>query len=566
MAYTITEPSNPYLPSDNIFWFGADSTDKNESSFTYRYRLQITGVDDTFTTGTTGADIVGTFRVPPRPITGDGYYSPMAIAKNYVTTPYELNFPVAEGATAAGLKKFRLIYGQEYVDTSTGLTGMDSATGGTYYFWDAVVKDEDYPTYDYQDYILQPGITGTNFLTDGPNARCPLPYDLLYTVIGASAGFARTISDLITPSNARFFQTPSNFTNYWDQITGQDTAGGTTWVTLGGSGIKPDQTAVGTGEFTEYVTTSPTKIGPVSTGDKIEIQLQTITGWAGSSTTNEMWLVGYRTGDVEAIPIRQMDEFENTATNTIFYEIGYQGTAYYATDDYEWIGFAWKNVGEPSQPTISQVNVWTIDGVNAYWNVLPAGATAAATYPINALSSQTRFAYLNVGTEGVGVTGDYSVYVTDVSGNPLTETITYSDDNCTNCTNCDKKQLVWLNQSGGYDVYEFNCLTAASFDTTRQLAERTLPIGYTKGQRGRMNPANTATVSRRVSTQYVGRAATDWLESLMLSPNVYELQSDGSVIPVQIETNSFSSFVTQDKLKVTEFTYTLGYTRKSQIL
>ena len=50
MAYTITEPTNDYLPSENMAWFTADSTDKNEESFVYRYRLQITGANDTFTT------------------------------------------------------------------------------------------------------------------------------------------------------------------------------------------------------------------------------------------------------------------------------------------------------------------------------------------------------------------------------------------------------------------------------------------------------------------------------------------------------------------------------------
>ena len=99
MAYTTSEPSNNYLPSENMAWFSADSTDKNEESFVYRYRLQLTDTTDTFTTGTTGADVIGTFRVPPRPVTGVGYFSPMSIARTYTTTPLE--FPTVSSFWAA---------------------------------------------------------------------------------------------------------------------------------------------------------------------------------------------------------------------------------------------------------------------------------------------------------------------------------------------------------------------------------------------------------------------------------------------------------------------------------
>jgi len=555
MAYTTTEPGNEYLPSENIAWFSADSTDKNEDSFVYRYRLQITDTDTAFTTGTTGSDVIGTFRVPPRPVTGLGYFSPNAVAKTYVTTPLE--YPTDAGTTGAGVKKFRIVYGQEYVTTS-GATGMDSATGGTHYLWNSILLDEDYPSYNQDSYILQPGLTGVNFLTDGPNTRCTLTNDLLYTVVGASAGFIRDKDDLIQPTSAQNYQTPSNYTNYWQEIVGVGTTG-SGWQTIGGNGIRPDYTVIGTGEYSHYVTTN-TPIGPVYQGAVINVSLSTSTGWAGAATTNEMWLMGLNPGDTEPQPIVVMSESNNGGF------IQYTVTDYVATQDWDYIGFVWKNVGESSAPIIRQVDTWNIDGRSAYWNVLPTGATASTQYPIAANSDQVRFAYLNVGTAGAGVTGGFSVYVTDANGNTLTETIAYSEDNCDACSNCDKVTLTWLNSLGGYDAYEFNCLSGKQLDVQRVIGDRTLTPGYTKGQRGRLNTANVATRSKVVNTNYETDAIITWLESMFMSPDVYEVQSDGTFIPVIIDTTSYSQYVTQDKLKIAEFQYSLAYNRKSQIL
>jgi len=575
MSYTITEPSNTYLPGENITWFEALSSEITETSYSYRYRLQITGVDDTFTTGTTGSDVVGTFRTPPRPITGVGTFSPMAIAKNYVTTPLDLTLQTPYGATSNGVGKLRIIYGQEYVDPSTGLTGLDSATGGTFYFWDSVILDQDFPTYSQTEYVVEPVATGASanvaFLTDGPATRCIYDYDYLYALVGSGAyNSGLDVDDMLLTSD-KAFQSGGTLAE-WDSIVGQGSNVAWTWTTIGGAGIQPSA-SITNGSFSVYLTYNQSttgdpyrKLGPVGEGDQIEIRLRSNTNWVNVNTSNELWLVGLQTGGTGPIPIVQFQEYERALNNTVLYEIGLSGGAYYATTDYDYLGFAYKNVGEANRLVVQFVETWSYIGKSAYWNITDTTTSTSTRIAVDAEPTEVRLAYLNTGTDAEGIATGFTVYLEDYLGNRLTEIITYSPDNCNNCSGCDKKQIMWLNSLGGYDSYEFNCLTQAGLDVTRQLSERTLPIGYIKGQRGRQNPANVASTSRTVTTQYIGQEITDWMESLLMSPNAYEVQTDGSLIPIQINDNSFSTFVRQDKIKLTQFTYTLAYNRKSQIL
>jgi len=570
MAYTITEPTNDYLPSENMAWFTADSTDKNEESFVYRYRLQITGANDTFTTGTTGADVIGTFRVPPRPVTGVGFFSPMAIARTYTTTPLEFPATSTVGLTGSGVKKFQIIYGQEYT-TPTGATGMDSATGGTHYVWNSVILDENYPTCDENDYVINNYATDTDtlLLTDGPSNRCVLEYDLLYALIGGGTTFdySRDRTEIINGLQWQF-QTPANFA-YYDEVKPlNDSAGTYTWTTVGGVGIQSP--SIPTGDYSlaftyDNVATygSGYIFGPVYNGYKLDVELRTPHSIAGLGTYNEMWLMGKNlSGDW--VPVTVMGE-GNTGTGFIKFFL----TNYTFSSSYQQFGFSMKNVGDPNDPTIQDVFALKITaGAPLYWEVdSPVNIGLPRRYPINISDGETWLTYVNSGTFGIAPSAaDYSVYIVNGNGIRLSEVINYSPDNCNNCSNCDKVQLTWLNSLGGYDSYEWNCLTEKSLEVERTIGERTLTPGYVKGQRGRLNTSNVAKRSKVVSTNFETQATADWLESLFMSADVYEVQSDGSFIPVIIDTNSYSQFVRQDKLKQIDFEYSLAYNRKSQIL
>jgi len=552
MSYTITEPSNNYLPSDNISWFQSDSTDKDETSFVYRYRLQITGAGTAFTTGTTGADVVGTYRVPPRPVSGVGLFSPMSIAKNYVTTPLE--WPTNAGATGEGYKKLRLIYGQEYV-TSTGATGMDSATGGTYYFWNSIIDDADFPSYNQDTYVVGATSTGVQFLTDGPDSRCALPYDLLYTLIGNEAAPSYTWTRFNTCSNELDFVN-NGFDTAWKQATNPDaTPGFTQWVWEDGYGLW-NEGAASYATYSNILYPDPypnTETVRVLPGATITIRLYSNDTYPPGTSYTNFWVYGKRDDNGVWEQINDMTLYNNAGTMAYLYNDTI-GTSYGYTN----IGVA-TDAAASSTIYITQPFEWSYQNPGDYsWKVVKNGVSTYYEATANSMN------YLNVGTIAQGATADFSVsLVNQASGVAYTETITYDQD-CNTCTTCDTVQLTWLNSLGGYDSILMNCVAAKGLEANRIISDRSLAPGYTKGQRGRMNTYNTARVVKQVNTNYETQATIDWLESLFMSPDVYEIQSDGSFIPIIIDTTTYSSWVTQDKLKVASFNYSIAYTRKSQ--
>ena len=573
MAYSATGPSNTYLPSENLAWFTTDSTDKNEDSFVYRYRLQVTDSNTAFTTGSTGADVVGTFRVPPRPVTGLGYFSPMAVAKTYVTTP--LGYPAAgvAGLTGSGVKKFRITFGQEYID-GAGLTGSDEVTGSTYYFWNSIINDEDYPTYSQTPYVITNGTTGTVMLTDGPSERCPLENDLLYALIGADTYDAEIQVDELINGTQIKFQTPANFGFYTEAQPLNDSNPSFTWTTIGGNGIDPDNGGIiGGGEYSLVVTYDQTatygptfKLGPVWTGTEISIILNSAAPWSGLGTYNEIWLFGLNL-DGDWVPIRVFDEVQRLSNSTIQYQIGVDAGDYTIAADYQLLGFAYYNVGEVNAPVIAEIDLWTYNYPPVSWEQNASSFVQPKRYSLDLSTGQVWLTYLNTGTDGVGLADETSEFkIINGLGVALSETITYNPALCSNCSNCEKVNITWLNSLGGYDTLEFNCLSGKQLDVTRVIGERTLTPGYTKGQRGRLNTSNIATRSKVVSTNYETQQTVDWLESLFMSPDAYEVQPDGTFIPIIIDTSSYSQFVNQDKIKIVEFAYSLAYNRKSQLL
>lgn len=571
MAYSVSEPIMDWLPGENISWFTADSTDKNQTSFVYRYRLQVAEADVAFSTFATGPDVVGTFRVPPRPVTGVGYFSPNAIAKNYVTTPLAFPSGSTVGVTGDGVRKFRITYGQEYV-TGSGATGMDEVTGNTYYFWNSIVSDEAFPTWNEDTYVIanysQP--TDTELLTDGPNTRCVLENDLLYAVVrNATYSTSRTRETMIT-SPYYFFQTPANL-NWWEQI--QPSSGSSpsfSWVAVGGQGVIADN-QMQTGEYSLVLTVlqaTPSlplrQLGPVWSGDEISIQLESTVNWADKDLVNGIWLMGKRRNG-SVVAIRQFDEFQNIGTGKVQYQIGIDAGDYAITDDFLWLGFAVRSEGFQDFPTISQVSAWTYNSNwSLYWEKNAASYTMPYRYPITDIIN--KMTYINTGTDGIAdTTQDFDVYIVNGIGTRLSEVFTYTND-CDTCSNCETVDIAWLNSLGGYDVFKFHCVQGQNLEATRVIGERTLTPNYVVGQRGALNTSNFAKRNKTVNTNWTTQANADWLESLFMSPDAYEVLPDGTFIPIIINTTSYSQYVRQDKLKLIEFSYSIAYNRKSQVL
>jgi hypothetical protein len=92
-----------------------------------------------------------------------------------------------------------------------------------------------------------------------------------------------------------------------------------------------------------------------------------------------------------------------------------------------------------------------------------------------------------------------------------------------------------------------------------------LPQTYSVGDRGLYNTANIGKLRTRVNTNYVLPETVDWLESLMISPTVYEVSATGVLNPIVIDTTTYQRYAKPNKLMVVEFEYTEANLRTSQI-
>lgn len=566
MAYTITQPSNTWVPSENLSWYTADSTDKNESSFVYRFRVQVTDPNTPFTTGTTGSDVVGTFRVPPRPVSGDAQFSPNAIIKNYVTTPLDYTLDEVAGSTGDAIKKYRIVFGQEYVTTS-GATGMDSVTGATGYIWNSVIKDELFPSYDQYDYVLKPTPTNLRqFLTDGPTTRCISENDHLYVLGGTGTtnlNYTRDQNEIF--NNKTVFSTGLSS---WKQTRLYTPA--RNWYLLAPSFLYATAQALfPVGEFSDVlffddVFNTPKAVsGPIRPGDEFSIEITSPIPYAQAANTNGLFLWG-RNLDGTWESIIELDKDLIYSTVITFRKIGYVFTKHY-----QYIGFAVKNEGLTYWPGIDQVRSAQLKTRGFwFWKRHNAGSifqpveNDAINWVNTGTNGMGQVAYV---TTGVTPTDNYDILVVDTETNAYTEAITYDGD-CNSCTNCESVKLIWLNSLGGYDEFEFACIQNKSLEVERVIGDRTLTPGYVRGQRGRLNTSNVAQRIKTVNTQYTTANDIDWLESLFMSPDVYEVSDTGVLTPVIVDSESYSQYVTQDKLKIAEFSYSIGYLLKSQIL
>ena len=565
MAYTLNQPSNKFQPSENLSWYEADSTDKNESSFVYRFRVQVTDVDGTFTTGSTGSDVVGTFRIPPRPVTGVANFSANAIVKNSVNTPLDYTTDIVSGSTGDAIKQYRVIAGQEYL-TTTGLTGMDSVTGAADFVWNAVIQDEDFPAYDQNDYVIRETIAGErHLLTDGPLTRCINTNDHLYTIAATGGDFGVSRNQVQLFGGNTVFQTGLSA---WKQTLLYSPA--RSWYLIPPGFIYATAQAVfPVGEFSDVLyyddayTQAGAVFGPVTVGDSLTIQIQTPIPWAAQADTNALWLWG-RNPDNSWEAITAMTKFSSGGGTILAFIL----SGYTFTKPYQYLGFAAKNEGYTYWPTLQSIINTGLNSSGLWW--WKKHNSGSFFQPIDLPS----VSWVNTGLNGMGqrayfknnlIPDDfYEVMVTDSEQTPYSESVLYEGD-CSTCNSCEKVKLVWLNSLGGYDEFEFNCLQSKSLEAERVIGERTLTPTYTRGDRGRLNNANVAKRVKTVNTQFTTASDIDWLESLFMSPDVYEVTDTGVLTPVVIDSTSYSQFVNQDKLKIAEFTYSLGYNLKSQI-
>ena len=548
MAYTITQPSYTLYPSDNLSWSTAFSTDYTQPAFVYKFSVQ---------TGNTVAALAtaSVNRVPVTPGSTAASFAPNAILRNYVETPVVFNGTTGPSGSNEGLKYGRVIYGQEY-NTSGTIVAATGATGTPFLFWNSIFSYAEFPSYDANQWIIGPTSVGVNFLTDGPASRCIIPQDLLYVNVSDTGTTVRTKEDIFPVDSWLWGPSHDVYPEFFDdQFSVASPSAPITDLTLGATGqltmdIWP-QVGV-TGNTDIYA-----RQMAVTAGDTITIRIENALAY-GSTSTNypRLQLVG-RNGS--SGPFTALG-FLNV-TQVISPSGSFASLTVVATQDYTFLGlrFAVTLTNQLSVPSIAgPVTTWTISSPNNYfWSVTQGGVETR----YEAIYGKQN--WLNVGSEVRGATG-FTVKIEDLSGNILSDIISYDAD-CDDCTACEHKTLTWLNSRGGYDTFQFYCVNNRSIEVSRTVGQQTLAQSYSVGDRGLYNTANIGKLRTRVNTNYVLSETVDWLESLMMSPSVYEVALTGELTPVVIDNTTYQRFAKPNRLMVVEFEYTEANLRTSQI-
>jgi len=556
MAWSKTEYPYELAPAHNLNWVTAsNTTDYNENSFRYSFDIRMTDIGGTFTPGLTGTSL-GTFYVPPRPITGEGKISPSGIWKDNLATTLDPAGASGGGASGAGYQQTQVTYNYNYINTSgVGVTGSP-ITGTTKRTWSAVFDYEEWANYDWTAWEVGGTATAgaTNFLTDGPTSRCALNNDLLYALVQDYTPPNSSFNTTNTTQNKTDFAGSGFYGGDWFEVTNPDSTGGTdlTWSWTAGVGIKA-------GSFPNVNSYSNILVPTPQSDPYIRLRaggtyvFQFLTDFNYGDLTSGFHVYGKR--DDNGVWERLAAFIEYSASGQQQFRASATiGSSY----GYEVLGIA-VDAGFSVTAEISELQflVYTNPGGMA-WAVNEGGTVTEYDVTVDQMN------YLNTGTLALGTTSDYNVAIINTAnGTALTKTISYDYD-CNTCSNCERVSLVWLNSKGGYDVFDFQCTNTKNYQVTRQEANRFLGEGYSVGTRGFINNKNVMQLAKTVNTNYTTEADVVWLESLLRSPDVYELRDDNTLIPVIIDTTSYNTFVTQDKLKIVEFEYRLGYNIQSQ--
>ena len=558
MAYTITQPSYTLYPSDNLSWSTAYSTDYAQPAFVYKFSVQV---------GATAAALatVSVNRVPVTPGSTAASFAPNAILRNYVTTP--ITFTGLTGPTASndGLKSGRVIYGQEYNSGGT-VVGSTGATGTTFLFWNSIFGYAEWPSYNQNQWIIGPTSVGVNFLTDGPASRCLIPQDLLYVNIAdgtygetynqnqifANWGASGGITYQPYPEVFQGYHDVGLVPNYQYEVAIYDDqyleSGNRTVCPTGGVGVTGWSSMIYQDFFTP-------------TGSIINITLPSINTWATDYPS--LVLFGCTNPDTTiASAFEQIFIFDIQENPLGFHQ--YYKTAFTATKTYYAFGLRFftditarpcSRIGPFSLP----LGTWTVqtpEGV--FWSITQGGVETR--YP----AYKGKQNWFNVGSAVRGGTADFTVQIENSGGEILSDIITFDAD-CDDCTACEHKSLTWLNSKGGYDTFQFYCVNNKTIEVSRTVGQQTLAQTYSVGDRGLYNTANIGKLRTRVNTNYVLPETVDWLESLMMSPTVYEVSATGVLTPVVVDTTTYQRFAKPNRLMVVEFEYTESNLRSSQI-
>jgi len=139
--------------------------------------------------------------------------------------------------------------------------------------------------------------------------------------------------------------------------------------------------------------------------------------------------------------------------------------------------------------------------------------------------------------------------IIETSGSPITsmtaisETFQFNiEDDCDYWNN---KQLVWKNRYGAFDYYKFSKRKGEGLNIQRQSYTQ-IPVSWgssdpqkTRISRGLTDYNVNISESHVINTGFVNQATMVWLEECYTSPEVYLIETDGSLFPINITSTEY---------------------------
>jgi hypothetical protein len=101
-------------------------------------------------------------------------------------------------------------------------------------------------------------------------------------------------------------------------------------------------------------------------------------------------------------------------------------------------------------------------------------------------------------------------------------------------------RLTWRNLFGGWDYYTFNAVLAKTEKSQRSSYKKVLLYNYTGQDRGETLYHVQADRIWSVATNFVDKPTSDWLRELFLSAESYIINSDATLTPVQVISDTYS--------------------------
>ena len=156
---------------------------------------------------------------------------------------------------------------------------------------------------------------------------------------------------------------------------------------------------------------------------------------------------------------------------------------------------------------------------------------------------------------------DYKYDITFEDSNTstlVTKTQTYVLD--TRCTKYQPIRFIFRNPYGCMDYFTALLVSRQTLNINRTTYEKVLPYNYSVGDRGSQITDIDAQESVTVTTDWVSDLESQWLRDFFLSQEVYQLNDDGSILPIIIQNNTVEILKSiNDKLINYQFDFIYAY-------